>query len=342
MSDLDKNQSILDDVSSSFKSLITERFTSPFLFSFVISWLIFNHKLLIISFSNATDRFPIAEKFKLFDSILNSSYLEIPFTDKTLLLDGFVFPLISAIFYTFVYPFADYYITKFTLERKVNIRNLRVQKEHDIYYTIDDVHKVYSKHFEDEKRWKSRLDQAEVDSAYKDSLIKELQSKIDLFNEQTQSNFSETEKSNTRLALAHDFIAVGDLNSALKELSEVIVSGSESQKNQAEILMKKLKANNPQMRSDSYKNTTDPMLTGNEIALINLLGKAANSMVDWVGEKDVMKSSRLTPVETKIAIDDLYNKNLIKREYRSKLNDFGLQLTVDGLKQYKKPLTENA
>lgn len=342
MSDTDKNNSILDDVGSSFKGLITERFTSPFLFSFVISWLAFNHKLLIISFSNATDKFPIAEKFKLFDSVLNSSYLEMPFSDKTLLLDGFIFPLISAVFYTFIYPFADYYITKFTLERKVNIRNLRVQKEHDIYYTFDDVQKVYSKHFEDEKRWKSRLDQAEADGAYKDSLIKELQSKIDLFNEQTQNNLGATQTANASLALARDYIGMGDLKSALEELGEVIVSGSDKQKSQAKSLMKELEANKSLINSDINKDSSGPMLTGNEMALINFLGKAANSMVDWVSQKDVMKSSGLTPVETKIAIDDLYNKNLIKREYRSKFSDFGLQLTVDGLKQYNKPLTENA
>lgn len=343
MSDSDKNQSILDDLGSSFKSLITERFTSPFLFSFVVSWLIFNHKLLILSFSDATDKFPISEKFKLFDSVLHSSYLEIPFTEKVLLLDGFIFPLISAVFYTFVYPFADYYITKFTLERKVNIRNLRVQKEHDTYYTFDDVQKVYSKHFEDEKRWKSRLDQAEVADVYKDSLIKELQSKIDLFNEQTQNNVDATqEDNNTRLDLASTYIDRGDLKGALDILNEVIFLGTASQKRRAKSLIKKLKAKESQIHTDINKDTSGPILTSSEMALINLLGKAANNMVDWVREKGVMESAGLTPVGAKIAIDDLYTKNLIKREFRRDLNDFSLQLTVDGLKQYNKPLSENA
>jgi FimV-like protein len=338
VSDIDQNPSILDDVSASFKSLVTERFTSPFLFSFVVSWLIINHKVVILSFSDATDKFTIDKKFELLNSVLNSSFVEVPFSDKTLLLNGFFFPLISAVFYTFVYPFADYYITKFTLERKVSLRNLRLQKEREIFYTYEDVQKIYSKNFEDEKRWKARLEQAEFADAYKDSLINELQSKIDMLNEKTQSTtFYAQNEINTKLDLARAYVDMKDIKGASELLSEVMVTGNANQKRRARSLIKKLESiEGDLIISEPEKEKNISVLLRIEEEIIGLLGSAANNFIEWMLETELMKMKKFSPIDVKIAVDSLINKQLINREFVADLGDVGVQLTVKGMKKFKK------
>jgi FimV-like protein len=335
---MDKNSSILDDVSASFKSLVTERFTSPFLFSFVVSWLIINHKVVILSFSDATDKFTIDKKFELLNSILNSSFVTIPFTDKTLILNGFFFPLISAVFYTFVYPFADYYITKFTLERKVSLRNLRLQKEREIFYTYEDVQKIYSKSFEDEKRWKARLEQAEFADAYKDSLINELQSKIEMLNEKAQNTTVSVQNENdTKLDLARAYVDMKDIKGASELLSEVMATGNANQKRRARTLIKKLESIESDLSiSEPEKEKNISVLLKIEEEIIGLLGSAANNFVEWMLETELMKMKKFSPIDVKIAVDSLINKQLIKHEYVAELGEMGVQLTVKGMKKFKK------
>jgi FimV-like protein len=333
LSGSDNNQSILDDVSASFKGLITERFTSPFLFSFVVAWIILNHKLLILGLSSTTDKFSIEQKFQLFNTVLNSSFIELPFSDKTLLLSGFLFPMVSAVFYTFIYPFADYFITKFTLERKVKLRNLRVQKEHEIYYTFEDVQKIYSRHAAEEANWKLRIDRAEISDVQKDTVIAGLQARLN----ELDSNKAMADKEKVMsgdvksfLSDAKQAIEVGSYDTARELLETLIAGGSTSEKRQAKTLINRLNA------LQSEANNKEPNLTSHEREVVNSLAKAANTNQEFVEESTFLKATKGSSIlEKKIAIDDLINKKIVIRGYSPDIGAETLELTVQGMKLFR-------
>lgn len=333
MSETDKNQSILDDVSASFKSLITERFTSPFLFSFTVAWLVFNHKLLILSLSDTTDKFSIKEKFELFNSVLNSSFMKIPFVDGTLLLNGFLFPLLSAFFYTFMYPFADYYITKFTLERKVKLRNLRVQKEQEIYYTFEDIQKIYFRHADEEKNWKLRIDKAEMSDNQKDNLINELQNRLNELDKKNaeldKSIATEEDSKKSLIDEAKQAIELKKYDEAKNLLETIKKIGTNSEKNQARTLSKNL------IKLEAENNISQTDLTKHEQEILYSLGKAINNNLEWVDESELLVTKKgISVLDKKIALNDLMAKKLIDKEYKAEIAGDGVELTLQGMKLY--------
>ncbi|MDI1361745.1 hypothetical protein [Methylotenera sp.] len=157
-----EDNNFLTETFTSAKELITERFSSPFIFSFFVSWIIFNYKVAIITFTDVSDSFSIENKLSLINSTLVKSSLSVPYVDVVILLNAFALPFMAACFYTFIYPFADYYITRFTLDRKVKIRNARVLSEGKIVYSQKDVQKIYLQYSVAEKDLTSRIERAEV------------------------------------------------------------------------------------------------------------------------------------------------------------------------------------
>ena len=145
------NDSILSDAFSSTKELITDRFSSPFIFSFVISWILINFKTILILLTDVTKEFNIYEKLVLTDQIIRLSILDLHLNGYFLYLNGFIYPLGIAILYTFVYPYVDLFITTYTLKQKVKIRNVRVDAEKNIYHTQKDVEKKLEKYIRIEK-----------------------------------------------------------------------------------------------------------------------------------------------------------------------------------------------
>lgn len=171
----------LEDLYGSARELVTDRFSSPFIFSFIASWLIFNYQALIIIFTEASEKFPISSKLSLIHQNLVNSSFSVPALENSILLNAFIWPLLAAFFYTFIYPFADYYITKFTLVRKVNIRNARTAAEGKIIYSQKDVQKIYQQHLRVEKDLAIRLERSETTENQLRAQVNDLEEKIILF-----------------------------------------------------------------------------------------------------------------------------------------------------------------
>lgn len=171
----------LEDLYGSARELVTDRFSSPFIFSFLVSWLIFNYRAVIIIFTNVSEKLSIDFKLSLIHQSLISSSFNIPSLENTILLNAFIWPFLAACFYTFIYPFADYYITRFTLDRKVNIRNARTAAEGKIIYSQKDVQKIYQQHLRVEKDLATRLERSETTENQLRAVVNDLEAKIKLF-----------------------------------------------------------------------------------------------------------------------------------------------------------------
>lgn len=108
MSDIPKE--IIDN----FNSQINERLASPLTGSFTIAWLIWNYKFIVILFSanSVTKTFDLIQK--------------ICFPDlHAVALNGFLYPLASALFYIFVLPYPSSWAYNFTRLRQKVLAEIR-------------------------------------------------------------------------------------------------------------------------------------------------------------------------------------------------------------------------
>lgn len=99
----DNKQNIFTELTNSIKSKLYDFHYSPFMSSFVISWIILNHKYLIIVFSK--------EKLELKLEMLNKYQFETIYGCTS----SFIIPILIALFYVFFYPLIAFIFYKVTL-----------------------------------------------------------------------------------------------------------------------------------------------------------------------------------------------------------------------------------
>ncbi len=111
---------VLDELLNSAKQSLLERLASPLLGGFAVAWCVWNWKFLIIVLSSNT----VTQTIALVDKIA--------FPDLTCIATrGFLYPLLSALFYVFLYPYPARVVYEFTLprQREVNATRQRIADE---------------------------------------------------------------------------------------------------------------------------------------------------------------------------------------------------------------------
>lgn len=332
-----EDNNFLTDTFTSAKELITERFSSPFIFSFLVSWIIFNYKSVIIAFTDVSESFSIDEKLCLINESLLKTSFNFPFTDIPILLNAFVLPFMAACFYTFIYPFADYYITKFTLERKVQIRNARIVAEGKITYSQKDVQKIYQQNSMVEKDLTTRLERAEITENQLRAVIKNLEEKSedekkDVSTKTSIEEIGQVSQVDTKLDLIDAYIKMDDIEGATELLNEVIKEGNVNQRKRAMTRMKKI-SNLAKTPNKSEK--TDDSFDDIELQVIEAIGTMHNENISQANETDLKKRVKVSIVDFNLAMKNLLNKNAV-HVMHSASRGTSYRLEELGLKIYKK------
>lgn len=109
---------ILEEIVDTARVQFVERFSSPLIGSFVISWCLWNFKFFVILFSKES----VAETFRLIDTFVFP-------TSEAVFQRGIVYPLLSACAYIFLYPIPARFVYSFTRRQAKAIDELR--KKHD-------------------------------------------------------------------------------------------------------------------------------------------------------------------------------------------------------------------
>ncbi len=105
---------MIEDILQSAKQTALERLSSPLLGSFLLSWLVWNWKFLVILFSENS----VTTTFDLVNTLA--------FPDKTtLFLKGFFYPLLSSLAYVFLYPYPARFVYAFTLKRQRELNAIK-------------------------------------------------------------------------------------------------------------------------------------------------------------------------------------------------------------------------
>jgi len=122
---------MVDELNDTLKAKLYDSTYTPFMSSFVISWIIINHKYLAIYFS--TEK--IEKKLKLlndFDKDTMTTINDIALIDMHFLgvsTHFFWYPLAVALFYVYVYPYLSNMFYKYTGERNNEKKIIKLEYE---------------------------------------------------------------------------------------------------------------------------------------------------------------------------------------------------------------------
>lgn len=138
---------MLDEILSSAKTTLVERLASPLLGSFVVAWCAWNYRFLIVLLSEKS----ITKTFELIDTVIFPTPLAV-------VTHGFLFPLISALVYVFIYPYPARFVYGFTRRRQKEINQLRQQIEDETPMTKEESRALRLEYLERERSWKEKMD----------------------------------------------------------------------------------------------------------------------------------------------------------------------------------------
>ena len=110
---------MISDYVNSIKVYLHERASSPLMGAFLVAWLTWNYRLVLLLFSSM----PIEEKFEYIDSQL---YLD----GWDVVLTGIVYPLVASVFFLIAYPVPALWIFGY-------VRNQQ-KKQKEVQQAIDD------------------------------------------------------------------------------------------------------------------------------------------------------------------------------------------------------------
>lgn len=122
------------DIWASMVSQINERTTNPLTFSFIISWIIWNYRFILIAFSEL----PIESKLNLITEYYPDWYV----AGK----EGFLYPLITSLVYVFIYPYITKVVVNFYRNQQVVLANSVRQIEKTRLLTRDDATALQRSH----------------------------------------------------------------------------------------------------------------------------------------------------------------------------------------------------
>lgn len=109
---------MLKDVQNSIKAKLYDFTYSPFMSSMIISWIIINHKYILIYLAS----YDLDKKLSLLnqhDFTFHTSWFNIPWAFNIWL------PILFGLFYTFIYPVASKKFYEFTLEKNKELKKIK-------------------------------------------------------------------------------------------------------------------------------------------------------------------------------------------------------------------------
>lgn len=90
---------MLTEIKNSVKAKLYDSTNSPFLSSYIVSFILYNHKYILIYFGNFEDKLSLLEA-------------------NGLAWDGIIAPVLFALSYVYVYPYLLKFFYRYTLQRQ--------------------------------------------------------------------------------------------------------------------------------------------------------------------------------------------------------------------------------
>ncbi|MEN5365630.1 hypothetical protein ABE571_04430 [Stenotrophomonas sp. TWI273] len=106
-----QNDTIVETFKEEVKAAALSRVNSPFLGAYLVSWVLWNHRMIFALFSGM----PLGQRFHYIDEVLYP-------TAKTFALYHFLGPILSTIVYIFLVPWPTEWVHRWNLQRKLRLK----------------------------------------------------------------------------------------------------------------------------------------------------------------------------------------------------------------------------
>lgn len=169
---------MLDEITKSIRAELYDRSVSPLMGSFIISWLLWNYKFVLLFFSELA----IDEKFKSFDK-LYSGYE----TEK--ILFWLIFPSITTIIYLYAYPILAKPVFEYSRKRQKELKEIKTKIEDETPLTIEESRDLRNRFSELEDEYLKEIER-------KNREIDRLKSQIEETQKPTEPKINELQKDN--------------------------------------------------------------------------------------------------------------------------------------------------
>ena len=150
----------MEDFVKSVKAQLYDRVSSPLLFSFAVSWLIWNYRFVLILLSDIT----VQQKFAMIDSLIYPEWY-------VLLTRGLVLPLVSSLVYLFFYPYPAWYVFRHIRQQQKRLKELQQEIDDETPLTREEARSL-------RVLVRSAADEQDRIAAEKDLVIKDLQAEL--------------------------------------------------------------------------------------------------------------------------------------------------------------------
>lgn len=122
---------MFDEIVKSVRSYMYEKSSSPLAGSFVVSWLAWNYKFILLVFSSET----VLEKYRIIDDVLYVTNYQVFGVASS-------FPLITALAYIFLYPFPALKVFEFSKKRQGLLNKAKQDIENERLITIKEKNRL--------------------------------------------------------------------------------------------------------------------------------------------------------------------------------------------------------
>jgi len=168
---------MVGDAMKTIKVILYERITSPLLGAFMLSWCLWNFRFLIVIFSSL----PVTDKFNIIDTTIFP-------TQAATLLRGLVYPLMTTVFFIYVYPYPAKKVYEFWRSRQKELKEIRQKIEDEEPLSKEEAKMIRSEMYRIKKAHQEEL-------AKRDEEITLLREADALLNKEKESSYVPNEHS---------------------------------------------------------------------------------------------------------------------------------------------------
>lgn len=159
---------MIEEFSKTVKSQLYERASSPLLGSFIIAWCIWNHRFIMVIFSELT----FQEKIRYIDFHVFGGWHES-------LTNGLIIPLVAALFMIIIYPWPARFLYGYWRRQQNKIKADQQKIDGDVLLSADESREIRQAEIKAKMEFDSQLRTKNEEIAYLKEAIEELNKKID-------------------------------------------------------------------------------------------------------------------------------------------------------------------
>lgn len=202
---------MLNDLSKSIKASLYERAISPLFGAFVISWLGWNYRFVMLSFSSL----PVKEKFLYIDKFL---YPDI----WAYLLNGGVYPLSTGILFILLYPWPAKWLYGYWHKKQQDMIKLKMQIEDGTPLTIEESRKIRRQMLKAESVFDTELSQRNSEIERLKDIIGDLEEEITKSNQDRPRKV--TPRKVTPRKVSSTNVQIHELSKEMMDIMKIISS----------------------------------------------------------------------------------------------------------------------